>query len=321
MIGFLVLGPKRSGAVFTADDLRTFDALAHQAAIAVENARFHREGVTLGKLEAAHELLAAMGHEMGNVLHIGVIALGALKLNLQENPDKPLPSREELTGHLARVERALLRGRDVLGDASKYLTASDLEGIRAIPLAQFIQDAVEVMKKRFEDHPNIRVEVDIKEHLPVVEGLATLPLLPLHLLAIPFWGLSVHSGGGTIRVSAMVDADRSHIKLIVSDDASVPLRGYLERAERIGDEVFPTRSRHGAFYYFVVKKIVSDHHGRLVVEDGFVDRKQDGLKEGKGDIQQGTTMVVELPLKYESKKPERIWKSDIRFDPKALYGL
>jgi hypothetical protein len=45
------------------------------------------------------------------------------------------------------------------------------------------------------------------------------------------------------------------------------------------------------------------------------------LKEGKEDIQQGTTMVVELPLKYESKKPERIWKSDIRFDPKALYGL
>jgi len=302
MLGFLVLGPKLSGQMFTSDDLRTFNALAHQAAIAIENARFHRKGVNLSKMEAADEQLSAMGHEMGNVLHIGSVYVGTLKSGLEGSTD--LPPREKLIEHLDRAEKALLRGHDVIDDVKEYKRASNQLGIHAFPLAQFIEDAVKKLRKRFEDCPNIKVILDLPENLPTVEGLATLPLFPLNLLAIPFWGVSAYPEGGTITVKALVDSQRSQVELIVADDTAEPLGKYLANPNRVGDEVFPTRSRHGAFYYFVVKKTVSDHHGRLLVLDGPGPL---GLKGSEGaNPGKGTTMLVQLPLKYTPPKSEDI---------------
>ncbi|MBI3616507.1 MAG: GAF domain-containing protein, partial [Candidatus Omnitrophica bacterium] len=98
LIGFMVLGQKISGQMFTQDDLSTFSSLAHQVAIAIQNARFHRKGVNLGKLEAADEQLSAIGHEMGNVLHIGVVQVGVLCSNLEGS--LAVPPKEKLVENL-----------------------------------------------------------------------------------------------------------------------------------------------------------------------------------------------------------------------------
>ncbi|MBI3616133.1 MAG: GAF domain-containing protein, partial [Candidatus Omnitrophica bacterium] len=137
LIGFLILGEKLSGQVFTNDDLRVFDNLAHQTAIAIQNARFHRKGVNLGKLEAADEQLSAIGHEMGNVLHIGVVQVGVLCSNLEGS--LAVPPKEKLVENLRRVEKTLLRGHDVIDDLKEYRKTSDQPGIHAFPLAQFIE--------------------------------------------------------------------------------------------------------------------------------------------------------------------------------------
>ncbi|MBI3616260.1 MAG: sensor histidine kinase, partial [Candidatus Omnitrophica bacterium] len=198
---------------------------------------------------------------------------------------------EKLVENLRRVEKTLLRGHDVIDDLKEYRKTSDQPGIHAFPLAQFIEGAVKKLQKRFEDCPNIKVILDLPEGLPTVEGLATLSLLPLNLLAIPFWGVSAYPEGGTITVKALVDSQRNHVELAVTDDTAEPLHKYVDNPNRVGDEIFPTRSRHGAFYYFVAKKTVSDHHGRMVVLDG--------APPGKG-----TTILVQLPLKYTPPKSE-----------------
>ncbi len=290
MLGFLVLGPKLSGQMFTSDDLRTFNALAHQAAIAIQNARFHRRGVSLGKLEAGAEQLSAVGHEMGNVLHIGVIQVGTLIAGLQDSLEA-FP-KEKLVERLRRIEKALLRGHDVIQDLKAYQAASDQLGIHSFLLAQFLEEAVKKLKERFEDYPNIQVALNLPERLPAVEGLATLALLPLNLLAIPFWGLSAYPAGGTITVSVQADAQRGQVELSITDDTTDSLQKYVEDPGGAGAETFfPTRSRHGAFYYFVAKKIVSDHRGRLDVLDG-------------ASAEKGTTILVRLPVKYAPPKPE-----------------
>lgn len=290
MLGFLVLGPKLSGQMFTSDDLRTFNALAHQAAIAIQNAHFHRRGVNLGQMATGHEQLAAWGHEMGNVLHIGVIQVGVLKARLQDSPE--MPSREKLIEQLDHIEAALLRGRGVIDDLKAYLRCAEQPGAHAYPLAQFLEDAVKKLQKRFEDCPNIKIVLNLPDNLPTVEGLATLSLLPLNLLAIPFWGLSAQPSGGAITVKALTDAQRSHVELSVTDDAADSLRKFVENPTRPGEEsFFPTRSRHGALYYFMAKKTVSDHGGKLAVLDGAGGEK-------------GTMILVRLPVKYTPPKPE-----------------
>jgi signal transduction histidine kinase len=302
LLGFLVLGQKRSGQMFTSDDLRTFNALAHQAAIAVQNARFYRHGLTLSKLEAAQEQLSAIGHEMGNVLHIATVQAGTLKDALQRCARDVSP--EKMINALTRMEKALLRGGFLIGDLKQYQRAASEKGLQVCPMPQFFQEAARILQQRFEDCPNIRVALDFPANLPPVEGLPTLPLLPLHLLAIPFWGISVCEGGGTIAVSGRLNDQRHGLDLMVADDATEPLAPYLENPNRVTEDIFPTRSRHGAFYYFIAKKIVSDHHGRLTVHDGpgpLLEKPTNGSAAVKG-----TTMIVHLPLHYTPPKREEI---------------
>lgn len=290
LVGFLILGEKLSGQVFTDDDLRVFDNLAHQAAIAIQNAHFHRRGVDLGQMATGHQQLAAWGHEMGNVLHIGTIQVGVLKSRLQESSE--MVPREKLLEQLGHIEKVLLRGHDVIDDVKAYLRCTEEPGLHAFPLAQFLKDAVEKLRERFKDCPNIKVALDLPDNLPAVEGLSTLSLLPLNLLAIPFWGVAANAAGGTITVKALTDRERSHVELVVSDDVTDPLRKHVEDSTRGGEEsLFPTRSRHGAFYYFAAKKTVADHSGKLAVLDGAGGKK-------------GTTILVRLPVKFTPPKLE-----------------
>jgi len=43
LIGFLVLGPKKTGEIYSNEDLRVLSDLANQAALAIENAQFIKE--------------------------------------------------------------------------------------------------------------------------------------------------------------------------------------------------------------------------------------------------------------------------------------
>ena len=77
LLGFLVLGAKRSEEPYTTDDIAIFSGLANQAALAIENAMYFEElraneayMVQSEKLASIGQLASGMAHEIHNPLTV-----------------------------------------------------------------------------------------------------------------------------------------------------------------------------------------------------------------------------------------------------------
>jgi len=73
-LGFLVLGDKRSGRIWTQDDLNLLMVLANQAALAIENARFHeaeeQKVVERERDQMALDISGAVSHQYSNRIQV-----------------------------------------------------------------------------------------------------------------------------------------------------------------------------------------------------------------------------------------------------------
>lgn len=285
LIGFLILGQKVSQDMFTTDDLATFDALAHQVAIAIQNARFHRKTVDVETVEALGEMVDATGHELGNASYIITILVGTLFR--RPGPEAPPLSWEEIEQRGKKVEGNALRLKTVIEDITVYKKLYQQPGIQSFPLRTLIQDAAKLMQKRWEDHPEIKLNLDLPDNLPNIEGHATLHLLPISLLAGSYWALTGPTEqGGTIAVSVRVDPKLNQAVFQVTDTGKSSLLDLIEHPKQMGGgKLFPERSRHGGFYHFSVRRIVQEHNGVFNVTNG-------------SESGQGTALIVRLPLKY-----------------------
>jgi signal transduction histidine kinase len=69
LLGFLILGPKQSGAVYAQEDAAVFSVLANQMALAIENTEFITESQKTQAQLFAAERMASMGTMAGGMSH------------------------------------------------------------------------------------------------------------------------------------------------------------------------------------------------------------------------------------------------------------
>ncbi len=95
LLGFLTLGTKRSGLLYTDDDLDLLNSLAQSATLALENARLHEERLSILRQQLA-QVTAAQEEERQRIareLHDGVgPALASLNLRLRTAGKKLEPN-------------------------------------------------------------------------------------------------------------------------------------------------------------------------------------------------------------------------------------
>ncbi|HOD13807.1 MAG TPA: ATP-binding protein [Spirochaetota bacterium] len=91
LLGFLVLGEKKSGLIYSEDDLRTLHILSHQAALAVENCMFSEERKRTQERLYHTEKLAFIGgmaeglaHQMRNRLNHFSIATRQMQIEVND---------------------------------------------------------------------------------------------------------------------------------------------------------------------------------------------------------------------------------------------
>ncbi len=257
---------------FTEDHLHFASAIAHQAAIAVEESRYHEALVNAERLAAVGQTIAALSHHIKNIMQ-GVrfgadMVRGALKDD----------DRELLGKGWKLVERNQGRIDDLILDMLSYSKERE-PAVEATDLNKLCEDVLELVRGRAEER-NITLE------WRPGTGVNAVPCDPdgIHraLLNLVSNGLDALEDrpGAKLAVQAIVEPDGNWAKVIVLDNGpGIP----AEKLEDIFKPFVSTKGSRGTGLGLPVsRKIVREHGGDILVQSV---------------IDKGSKFTIRLPMK------------------------
>jgi signal transduction histidine kinase len=180
LIAILVLGNKRSGKLYTEDDLAVFSILANQAGLAIENAQFyekmketHQQLLKAEKMATVGTMADGLSHQINNRLHaMGFIAGDAIDTIKLKKKGKLSPDMkellEEIQHSLERIEDNVKRGGEIVEGLLKY-TRKGSEGFEAIDLNALLDASIEMAQFKIKI-TDMNVVRSFKENIPKIKG-------------------------------------------------------------------------------------------------------------------------------------------------------
>ncbi len=277
LIGFLVLGDKRNGQIFTTEDLVVFSTLANQAALAIENARFFEElktneayMVQSEKMASLGQLASGMAHEIHNPL---AIISGEAQLYLEQSKGKDVQVDRVLSSIIEECDRAAEITRRILRFARPGKAEFGPVDVRAT-----IEESLQLVTYQVRlDRVERRLE--IPANLPKALGNQT-QLQEVFLNLILNACQAMGDVGGRIEIAAVARDD--HVELTFNDTGpGIP----HSKLSKIFDPFFTTKHNGTGLGLFVSQRIIRAHHGTIDVRS----------IEGRG-----TTFTIRLPIFRET---------------------
>lgn len=125
LLGFVVMGAKRSGQVYTDDDIKVLMTLANQAALAIENARFYEtekerqaEMFHTAQLASLGTMAGSMSHQINNRFYVESVVAGAQRTLWQEVDLTGVPEHvrelaQKTIVAFQKIETDAIRGGDI----------------------------------------------------------------------------------------------------------------------------------------------------------------------------------------------------------------
>ena len=284
LIGFLVLGPKRSGAAYSWDDLHAFATLANEAAIAIENALSYEELLKANEhLKAAsarlliQERQAAAGQFATGMAHEIKNPLSAIKTFAQFLPEK-YKDQKFRERFFRIVQSEIDRIDTIVRDLSDFAKPAPLK-LQPTSVSSLAKDTLALLSNHCLKQ-GIEVHADFQENgLTIQADPQQLKQIVLNLLLN---SIEAMANGGRLDVSTR--RDQSRLVLRVADTGcGVP----PDRLQEIWDPFFTTKERGMGLGLAIVKSIVERHGGELHLSS----------RPGKG-----TAIEVSLPVAPRSGK-------------------
>lgn len=278
LTGYLALGFKKTGEIYSTDDLNVLADLANQAALAIENAQFLKEREEMqGKLREAEtlstikDLLGSVNHELYNLLAPISGMLQSISMGDYDNKlDRLKPDAQK------NAERALFT-KTYLGWVRDYVNSDDK--ILAYQLTGLVDGGISYSRDNLEKQ-GIKTQVNINHKIFVI-GYESLPLLFRNLILHSVYGYGMEKGG-IITISARILEDGATVE-ITQLDTGEDLTRYLEEGSTMGGKRFAEKGKLGGVNYYIARAVVSKHKGVFKVEP----------TGGKG-----TKFVIQLPLDF-----------------------
>jgi signal transduction histidine kinase len=179
LIGFLALGEKRNRFIYTDDDIRTFDILSHQTALAIENCMFSEERKQTQERLFHTEKLAFIGgmaeglaHQMRNRLNHFSIATRQMQLELDEFASENSefiddnPALKELFDSLGEIGESMIdnvkRTNSVIQGVLNFTLSKDKNSyFSELAFREILDGAIDLVKIKqgIEDFP-VMLETD-----------------------------------------------------------------------------------------------------------------------------------------------------------------
>ena len=298
-LGFIVLGEKMSGRIYTAEDLNVFQVLASQAALAIENAQFYNEAKAMQLQIAQAEKMATIGtmadglsHQINNRFYaLSLIAgdsMDTLKLTNTANCSPEVKEMLSQISHaLERIQANVMQGSEVVKGMLKY-SRTGSENFEALSLDQIIDGTLEMVqfKVRLSEIDIVR---DYPKETPQIHGnLAQLEEVFFNFIdnaydAIVERRITLKEEGYRGRVTISAHSKDSKLEITIEDNGM----GVKDDDNRkLFTPFFTTKSsartKGTGLGLYVINKIITEaHKGKISFES---------------DYKVGTRFIVELPL-------------------------
>lgn len=294
LTGLLLMGAKRSGDVFTREDLDLLETLAGQGALAVENARSYQtiedlnvnledkvkkrtaalqealaekersqeQLVRSESLAAIGQLVAGTAHEMNNPLASAASLVQSTIEDLTVWDPHKAPD-EDLLDDLKFAHKELNRARDIvaslLGLSRQTQTYTEKVQINTV-----VKDALRVLNSRYKDR-NIAIDEDYAKDLPATSGnFAHLGQVAINIIknAID----AVGDEEGIIRLSTHFDEPDDKIVFTCADNGPGIARKLRQDIYKPFFTTKPVGQGTGLGLY-VCHEIIQRHGGTLTLDD------------------------------------------------------
>jgi len=306
--GFILLGEKLSGDLFTSEDLDLLETLSSQTALAIENASSYKLIDDLNKnlenkvnektrdlknaltekertqeqliqsesLAAIGQLVAGVAHELNNPL-TSVTSLIQTTLEEIERWDTKTEPIKDIIDDLRFTDKELARAKSIvksLLDLSRQThTYSEPVNLNLV-----IKDALRVLYNQYKQHDMVIVEKYFKD-IPYVQGnFANLGQVAINIIKNAFQSLS--GKGGKIFLTTRFEKDSGQVVFECKDT---------------GDGI-PESIRQDIFKPFFTTKEVGKGTGLgLYISHEIIQRHGGALSLEKTD-ETGARFVIRLPV-------------------------
>lgn len=297
-IGFIVLGDKISGQIYTPDDLNVFQVLASQAALAIENAQFYEEAKEMQSQISQAEKMATIGtmadglsHQINNRFHaLSLIAGDTIDTIKFTDTSKCTPEVKEMIGQISyaldRIQSNVLQGGEVVKGILKYSRKGE-EGLEALSLDDILNGTLEMIQFKIK-LADIDIIRNYTKDIPKIKGnMVQLQEVFFNFIDNAFDAtverkdlLKEPGYRGKITVSAV--AKDNLIEIMVEDNG---IGVKAEDLRKVFTPFFTTKisNRKGTgLGLYVIHKIITDaHKGRINFESVF---------------KVGTRFMLQLPI-------------------------
>jgi two-component system, NtrC family, sensor kinase len=260
-LGAIYVDNPETSAPFSPDSLRISEALAHHAALAIENAQlFEREQATIRELRQAQsrllqsEKLATIGQMAAGIAHELNTPLTYIMGNLELMQAQPLTDPQQtMLGSMAR-------GADRLKGLAQSLLAFSRPA-QEVPVKLSVNDVIDRSLELCR-YQILRGGVELQKHLaagvPAVSGVSNQ--LEIALINLVVNAVDAMEGGGTLVVASAARGD--DVEIVVSDTG----HGIPEAIHSAIFEPFFTTKPEGkgtGLGLATVLMIVERHKGRI----------------------------------------------------------
>lgn len=257
---------------FTEDHLQLASAIAHQAAIAVEESRYHQALVNAERLAAVGQTIAALSHHIKNIMQGVRFGADMVRTAMTDRDDDLLAKGWKLVEkNQGRIDQLIL---DMLSYSKEREPA-----IESTDLNKLCDDVAEMIRGRAAERG-----VELEMHHGA--GVAAVPCDPdgIHRAVLNIASNALDAvedrPGAKVAIQTLLEPDGNWVKVIVLDNGPGIA---MDKADDIFKPFVSTKGSRGTGLGLPVsRKILREHGGDIVVQS--VPEK-------------GTKFTLRLPMK------------------------
>jgi two-component system sensor histidine kinase HydH len=282
LIGFIVLGEKLSGQMYSQDDLAVFSVLADNLGIAVENALSFEEIRNIREQLIQSEKLAAVGKFASSLTHEIRNPLTAIKTFTEYLPDKK--NDTEFLNKFSKIVSVEVGRIDSLVHQLLDFAKPIPLKLQEVDIHELLDDTLNLLSNEFIKH-KIRIvrnfnsdshRLNISGHLCVKVDPNRLKQVFLNLF---FNAIEAMPLGGTLTVSTrLCSFDTKSVIISIKDTGSGISKDDLPH---IFEPFYSKKEKGTGLGLAIVYNIIKEHKGDIKVES---------------KVNQGTKFIIELAL-------------------------